>query len=30
MNFKFELAKLYYIYIDNSIVNHYKLLLLTD
>jgi hypothetical protein len=30
MNIKFELNKLYYKYINISIVNHYKLLLLTE
>lgn len=30
MNFKFELTKLYYKYIDTYTVNHYKLLLLTE
>ena len=30
MNIKFELNKLYYKYINTSIVNHYKLLLLTE
>jgi len=30
MNFKFELDKLYYTYVDTSIINHYKLLLLTE
>jgi hypothetical protein len=29
-NIKFELNKIYYKYINNSIVNHYKLLLLTE
>lgn len=30
MNIKFELTKLYYKYIDTSVVNHYKLFLLTE
>ena len=30
MNIKFQLNKLYYKYINTSIVNHYKLLLLTE
>lgn len=30
MNIKFKLNKLYYKYIDTSIVNHYRLLLLTE
>jgi hypothetical protein len=30
MNIKFKLNKLYYKYINTSIVNHYRLLLLTE